>query len=624
YSVFLIFIPSIINYSFLLTNELHNLFYTSVDFDYTPIYWLSTDRGPIYYLNALITYIFVGIAFFYFLRLFMKFSREKKALFSKQARFMTVGFAFSIMLVVIQESRLIPELYLFDLKPTAIFISLIFAFLAFFRSKLLTVVPIARDYIISNLEHGFIVVNQDLYIVDLNQYARLLFPKSHNIIGQQIIELLREQDNIKSFDEQSQLLLENIMNVINSKSPTKNFELLINHNDETRVTLEITPTSVNISNSTYAILLLKDVSEHRYLEAIKESEKKFRTLVERSLDGIALLYFDGTIRFCNTAFAELFGYDSIEEVEKQNLLNLIPINYRKSEKEWFKMVFSQNIQTGMRIIKGLRIEGITVDIEHSFRLIETFETGSKMLQIIARDISDRIDFDKRRETFFQMTSHELRAPLVNIGGYLDLLYKNLEKNDSDFKEYCIRVIEQNAKRLERLIDNVRDLGKIDRDELRFEKKDIDFCEFLPKAIEPYKILLGEQLEFHDCEDDGQPALIKADPERLYQVIDNLIDNAIKHTSKDNKKIIVRSGIVPGAVRLDVTDNGAGIAAENIERIFEQFISIQTKYSVQGSGLGLFLVRTIIEAHGGTLTASSEGLDRGATFTITIPKKETIS
>ncbi len=110
-----------------------------------------------------------------------------------------------------------------------------------------------------------------------------------------------------------------------------------------------------------------------------------------------------------------------------------------------------------------------------------------------------------------------------------------------------------------------------------------------------------------------------DKYRIQQVIDNILNNAIKNTHSKQRRIIMTVIDLPSDVEITITDNGAGIDPSNIQKIFDQFISIKTEYSVTGTGIGLFLSREIIIAHGGTITAHSDGIGHGSQFIITISK-----
>jgi len=246
---------------------------------------------------------------------------------------------------------------------------------------------------------------------------------------------------------------------------------------------------------------------------------------------------------------------------------------------------------------------------------------------ISVDISDRKkaelahrDLEERRSEFITITSHELRTPLTSIRGYSELLEQRWEKLPQESIAQCFTAIRRNVQRLERLINGVSMLGQFERGEFRLERKEIDFHPFLMEALQPYLTFLGPQLEFHSCPIE-HPVIIKGDPDRLLQVFDNLLENAIRHSDPQSRKIVVTFEVLSERVRVFVMDNGVGIAPENLERIFEQFVSIPTPYAAQGTGIGLFITKMIVKAHHGTVVAQSEGISRGSTFIVELPQKE---
>jgi signal transduction histidine kinase len=219
-----------------------------------------------------------------------------------------------------------------------------------------------------------------------------------------------------------------------------------------------------------------------------------------------------------------------------------------------------------------------------------------------------------------MTTHELRTPLTSILGYVDLIEKHHENLDKNSMELSLRNIRKNAQRLERLSSSTTELALKGKDMFKLDIQPVDFDKFLESKIEDYSNLLGSQFEYENMKSDSVPLIVECDRDRISQVLDNLIDNARKQTSQNERKIILRLSISSTTLRFHVIDNGAGIELENQKLIFDQFTSLPTKFSVKGTGIGLYLSRFIMESHNGTLTVESDGLDKGATFILELPLK----
>ena len=180
-------------------------------------------------------------------------------------------------------------------------------------------------------------------------------------------------------------------------------------------------------------------------------------------------------------------------------------------------------------------------------------------------------------------------------------------------------MQNNFNRLERLMSQVSLLSQFEEDTFTITIKKFDFRLFYQKVLEPYIILLGDQIQVKGMKTELD-LMIEGDEERLIQVLENILNNAIDHTSSKYRLIEIGFEIFPKFIQIEVTDNGAGIAPENLERIFEQFVSIGTEFSVAGTGVGLYLSKMIIFSHGGAIKAQSEGLGKGSTFTIILPRK----
>ncbi|MFX0185284.1 MAG: PAS domain S-box protein [Candidatus Hodarchaeota archaeon] len=371
------------------------------------------------------------------------------------------------------------------------------------------------------------------------------------------------------------------------------------------------------------VTVLRDITKQRLAEqALKESEENYRSLVEQSLQGI-IVFHEGSIIFANDQVSKMSGY-SVEE-----LLSMSPEKAAElihPEERLPMLSKMQNLLEGKQVafqyeFRGIRKDGTVYWNEIYPKRIKY--QGKPAIQVTYVDITERKNMEKareeleiRRKRFIETTSHELRTPLTNVKGFIDFLRDHGESLPQNQVEDIYGIINKNIARLELLVSNVADLSKIDRDIFRLQRKEINLKDFLQEEIKTYKNLLGDQFEFQfQCE---PKITVEIDKDRLIQVLDNVVNNAIKQTPAKRRKISMNVKKHEKMVRIEINENGAGIHHDDLERIFKPFVSLETEYSVKGTGIGLHLCQIIVENHNGTIKAHSEGLSHGSTFIIDLP------
>jgi len=373
--------------------------------------------------------------------------------------------------------------------------------------------------------------------------------------------------------------------------------------------------------------VIYDITERKKTEdALRESEAKYSTLVEYARDGVAIVQ-DDVCKFANRAVTEITGYPLGELIDKP-FMEKISTESKGLISQRYQARLSGKLLSSNYEAKIICKNGSSKDIEISASRI--FYQGRPAVLAQVRDITARKqeeeyrkDLEEKRLDFMEMTSHELRTPLTVIRGFSELLASRFEELDQVSREKHFKILNRNVRRLERLAQSVSTLRQIDRGVFSLHKQKIDFEQFLDEALEPYKAVLGSDLCISRIflHQQGQErTYIKVDPDKLNQVLDNLIDNAIKHT-KVPRQIRVTPEVLPDIIRIEIKDNGAGIDSKDIDQIFEPFVSIPTSYATGGTGIGLYLSKKIIEAHGGDLTVQSKGKGFGATFIMSIPRKD---
>ncbi|ABR54519.1 integral membrane sensor signal transduction histidine kinase [Methanococcus vannielii SB] len=227
------------------------------------------------------------------------------------------------------------------------------------------------------------------------------------------------------------------------------------------------------------------------------------------------------------------------------------------------------------------------------------------------------ELDNLKSDLIAIVSHELRTPLTSIKGYVELVLDGTMGTINESQRKCLQVADDNIIRLRRLIESMLDLSKIERGELEMYREAMNVKDTVSDVIE-YLTPLATEKNIK-LKQDIKDLLINADKDRITQVFTNLIENAIKFSPANESIMIIGKETENGDVHITVKDNGAGIPKKDLEKIFDQFYQVDssTKRKKGGSGLGLAVCKSIIQAHGGTIWVESE-LGRGSTFHIVLP------
>jgi signal transduction histidine kinase len=228
--------------------------------------------------------------------------------------------------------------------------------------------------------------------------------------------------------------------------------------------------------------------------------------------------------------------------------------------------------------------------------------------------------DRRKDEFLAMLAHELRNPLAPISAAAQLL--NMGPPDSARVERTSAIIARQVAHMTGLIDDLLDVSRVTRGLVVLARDQVDLRHVIEDAIEQVRPLIEarrHQLGIH-IEPEAGSAFVEGDPKRLVQVVANLLNNAAKYTP-DGGRLAIWMGVTPDHVLVSVADNGIGIAADLLPTVFDLFSQAErTPDRAQGGlGLGLALVKSLVELHGGMVTAASEGRNKGTEFTLRLPR-----
>jgi signal transduction histidine kinase len=232
-----------------------------------------------------------------------------------------------------------------------------------------------------------------------------------------------------------------------------------------------------------------------------------------------------------------------------------------------------------------------------------------------RDVTERARLERAKSEFIATASHELRSPLTSIKGFVELLAASPKRMSARQREF-VSIILRSSERLVTLVDEMLDVASLEADHVEMALGAVDVRELVDEVIELMGARIAEKQQTLRSEADPTTAKALADPQRLRQIIANLVTNAHLYTPAGGE-IVIHIESEGAEVKVAVSDNGVGIAEEQLERIFDRFYRAGQDRSSPGTGLGLSIVKSLVELHHGSIEVSSEP-DVGTTFTVLIP------
>lgn len=336
-------------------------------------------------------------------------------------------------------------------------------------------------------------------------------------------------------------------------------------------------------------------------------------------DGVCLLDASGQVRRRNDALARLLGLPSLAEgavfldaappAAREALTDLLLATRRESAEvqlkdRWLRVKVDPLADGGGRVI-------IVTDITEHKRLEEERRLRAEGLA----------DADRRKDEFLAMLAHELRNPLNAIS---TAMYIQNTVGAQDERNQRLRAtVTRQTRHLARLVDDLLDVSRITRGKILLQKEVLDLRIIVQRALETSRITIESRRHTIDVRLPEEPLMIEADPVRLEQVVVNLLNNAAKYTPLGGRIDLSlghegKDG--SAAAILEVRDNGMGISSDMLDPIFDLFRQQEQSLARSGGGLGigLTLVRSLVTMHGGTITATSEGRDKGSQFRVRFP------
>lgn len=370
--------------------------------------------------------------------------------------------------------------------------------------------------------------------------------------------------------------------------------------------------------SAHARILEESNERRRAEEALNDREARTRVIVDTVLEGIITIDDSGVIETVNPAACRTFGYES-DEVIGKNVSMLMPEPFRGAHDGYI----SNYLATGKakiigigREVLGQHKDGSTFPMELSVAPMTVADR--KMFTGVVRDITERKRIDEMKNEFVSTVSHELRTPLTSIKGSLGLLRGGLVADLPDKAKRMIDIAYQNSDRLVRLINDILDVEKIEAGMMKYEIVPVKAGELLAVAVETNRGFGDEHGVSITLDEPLPDVTVKADRDRMMQVLANLLSNAIKY-SPEGGAVSVSATLKDQVLRVSVADRGPGIPEKFHESLFAKFAQADSSDTREkgGSGLGLAISKAIVEQHGGSIGFETE-IGKGTTFHFDLP------
>lgn len=361
------------------------------------------------------------------------------------------------------------------------------------------------------------------------------------------------------------------------------------------------------------------VHNARLYQQVSAERERLNAIIENSGDGVMIVNPYRIIQTWNRALVNLTGI-SVAEAVGRPCYNVLDLRTRQGVNICHTACPLLNPpQDGRLYIEGIHHRADGVDITLANNYSPQYNEEGEISQYIAnvRDITQLREAEELKQTLLSIISHELKTPVSIIKGYAGTLAREDANWDQATVAEGLRVIEEEADRLNKLITNLLEASRLQAGGFELKVSYVNLAEMVKSTVENLQTTTDKHTFEVDFPDEIP--LIRGDPERLHEVLTNLIGNAIKY-SPEGGLIKVGGSLTPhNTVRFYVKDSGIGIPPADQERIFERFYRVDNRLTRQspGTGLGLYLVRAVVEVHGGKVWVESMP-GEGSTFWVELP------
>lgn len=485
--------------------------------------------------------------------------------------------------------------------------------------------------LVNNAYDGIALGTEGRIVISNKSFAKIFgYTNSEELLNKEIIELASNEDIIK--------VAEYFRLLERKREVPARFDFLGKKKDGSNIHTELSIGSFELKNKNYIVMIARDVTERiRTQRAIRESEEKYRNITENIDDflftferiGLALRPI-----FCTSSIQKVTGYTQTEFLTdsklflkaihpndfsqiKPKLINLLKSRIQLSGEFEFRIINKQGNIVWVRSKINLVRSG-TGRIQKVFGLVSDVTFRKRAEEELKKSTQNLIKLNETKDRFISIISHDLRTPFSSILGFTDLLANDEELTEDERKQY-VRYIQESSRSMLALVNSLLDWTRLQTGRIKFEPQKIDVSKIISDSINALSgTAIQKGIEINSMIKTSLQLFV--DKSLILQVFNNLISNAIKFTNNGGSITIDAETLINSRfVRFAVKDTGVGIKEDDLVKLF----SVDAKFTSEGtagekgSGLGLSLVKEIIEKHGGTISVQSE-FGKGTEFIFTLP------
>ncbi|MEI6530980.1 MAG: histidine kinase N-terminal 7TM domain-containing protein [bacterium] len=599
----LLFVIPAITIVLVATNQWHHLFYSSTSVDASGSFpLLAITRGLWFWVHSAYSYaMLLAATFLLILRL-----GKPGVVFRNQVIAMLIGMTAPWLASVLYVVFGLMPLGHLDPTPFAFVVTCVVMAWSIFRYRLFDLVPMANDTVVDSINDAVVVLDKKSRIVGFNKAAHTILEISQADIGEPAAIVWKEWPKLLNLSQSNE---SGTIDTMSSRPDSMRYY--------EAAAFDVADRYKRVLGK---VISLHDITDRKQAgEALRESEERYRTMLEQAADAVFMHDETGRILDVNQKTCHSLGY-SREELLSMSIEEIDPEAIKAGKHElWGKILAGEQFTFESRQV---RKDGSAIPVEVTLGSVR-LPLGAAVLGIV-RDITERKQLEKEtakaRADFLFAVSHELKTPLFLMTAMMELIKS---KPDGERQQQFLAQEEtwiRNLARLRLLINNLVDSQRTADLGTQLNRIPTDLASLVRQATEDIDIFAVKQSVTWQLDLDPLPDL-PLDPEAIERTLHNLLSNAVKFSSPGGI-VQIRLRTQPDSAVLEVEDHGKGIPASEMSHLFQPFARAggSIKAVIPGTGLGLYVSKILVEAHGGAISLrSEEGV--GTTVTVTLPRDD---